>query len=264
MAGADPRDASCLPKEAPVPLALEGLAGMRLGVVAEWREALVPGPARELHAATLRALGAAGAELVEVSLATTRHAIACYYIVAAVEAASNLSRYDGARYGLRADEGARSLAASMSMTRRAGFGAEVQRRIVLGTWAHSAGWSARWHQKAARVRTKVAREFAAAFEQCDLLVGPTAPTPALRLGSHASDPSAMYACDALTTPVSLAGLPAASIPAGLVEIDGTRLPFGLQLVGPLEADQLVLAASRVAERIVCPERLRAPEPEDLP
>lgn len=264
MAGADPRDASCLPKEAPIPLALEGLAGMRLGVVAEWREALVPGPARELHAANLRALGAAGAELVEVSLATTRHAIACYYIVAAVEAASNLSRYDGSRYGLRADEGARSLAASMSMTRRAGFGAEVQRRIVLGTWAHSAGWSARWHQQAARVRTKVAREFAAAFEQCDLLVGPTAPTPALRLGSHASDPSAMYACDALTTPVSLAGLPAASIPAGLVEIDGTRLPFGLQLVGPLEADQLVLAASRVAERIVCPERLRAPEPEDLP
>jgi aspartyl-tRNA(Asn)/glutamyl-tRNA(Gln) amidotransferase subunit A len=263
MAGADPRDASCLPEPAPARVALEGLAGLRLGVVAEWSAALEPGPARELHESNLRALRATGAELVDVSLATTRHAIACYYIVAAVEAASNLSRYDGSRYGLRADEGARTLAASMSKTRRAGFGPEVQRRIVLGTWAHSAGWSARWHQQAARVRTKVAREFADAFEQCDLLVGPTAPTPALRLGAHASDPSAMYACDALTTPVSLAGLPAANIPAGLVEVDGIRLPFGLQFVGPLEADMLVLAASRVAERVACPERLVAPDTEGL-
>lgn len=261
MAGADARDASCLPMPSAAPIALDGLAGLRLGVVAEWRAALAPGPARDLHEANLSALRAAGAELVEVSLATTRHAIACYYIVAAVEAASNLSRYDGARYGLRADEGARTLLASMSATRRAGFGAEVQRRIVLGTWAHSAGWSARWHQQAARVRTKVAREFAAAFERCDLLVGPTAPTPASRLGAHAGDPAAMYACDALTTPVSLAGLPAASIPAGLVEVDGARLPFGLQLVGPLESDMLVLAASRVAERVVCPEPLLAPVEE---
>ena len=263
MAGADAHDASCIPGPAPRALALEELDGLRLGVVAEWRAALPPGPARELHEANLRALRDRGAELVEVSLATTRHAIACYYIVAAVEAASNLSRYDGLRYGLRADAGARTLAESMSMTRRAGFGAEVQRRIVLGTWAHSAGWSARWHQQAAKVRTKVAREFAAAFERCDLLVGPTAPTPAQRLGAHAADPVGMYACDALTTPVSLAGLPAASIPAGLVEVDGARLPFGLQLVGPLEADALVLAAARVAERIVCPTRLAAPEQEAL-
>jgi aspartyl-tRNA(Asn)/glutamyl-tRNA(Gln) amidotransferase subunit A len=179
---------------------------------------------------TLRSLGA---EVVEVSCPHFQYALAAYYLIAPSEASSNLARFDAVRYGLRVgDDGANSLEDVMSATREAGFGAEVKRRIMIGTYALSSGYYEAYYGQAQKVRTLIARDFAAAFERADVLVSPTSPFVAFGIGERIADPMAMYVNDLCTLPASLAGTPAISVPCGLSE----GLPVGLQIMAPALAD----------------------------
>lgn len=184
-----------------------------------------------------------GAEVVELSLPLTEYALPTYYLIASAEASANLARYDGVRYGLRLP--GQQVAQMMAATRTAGFGREVKRRIALGTFALSAGYYDQYYGKAQRVRTLIAREFEAAFREVDLIMGPTSPTPAFRLGEK-EDPIAMYLSDVFTLPSALAGLPAISIPGGKVE----GLPFGLQLIAPRLAEGKLLGAAHALEQVL--------------
>ena len=181
-----------------------------------------------------------------MSLPHTRYAVPTYYVVATAEASSNLARYDGVRYGIR-EPGDGSLRGMMAATRSTGFGDEVKRRILLGTYVLSGGYHEAWYGRALRVRGLLARDFARAFEEVDLICGPTSPAPAFPLGERLDDPLSMYLSDVLTAPASLAGLPALSVPCGFVE-EKSRLPVGLQIVGPRLSDARVLAAARVYQR----------------
>jgi aspartyl-tRNA(Asn)/glutamyl-tRNA(Gln) amidotransferase subunit A len=186
----------------------------------------------------------AGATIVEVSLPHTKYALPAYYIIAPAEASSNLARYDGVRYGLRnLPEGA-NLQDMYAATRAAGFGDEVKRRIMIGTYVLSAGYYDAYFTQASKVRTLIARDFDAAWESCDLLLTPTAPSAAFALGEKSADPIAMYLNDVFTVPSSLAGLPAMSVPAGL---DGQGLPLGLQVIGKALDEQGVLNAGLALE-----------------
>jgi len=261
MAGPDARDATCSPTALHESAPFKDLQGLVLGVPHEWRAALSDGPSRAAFEACVEAARAAGARIVELSLPLTRHAVSCYYLLATVEAASNLARFDGLRYGVRAAAHSSSLAASISSSRTQGFGAEVKRRIVLGTYALSAGHAEAWHTHAAKVRTLVCREFDEAWGACDALLGPTTPFPAIRLGERSNDPLSLYACDALTTPVSLAGLPAAALRTPLVEHEGGQLPTGAQVVTPHGADRLALRIAEVLETQLGTQALRSPAAE---
>jgi aspartyl-tRNA(Asn)/glutamyl-tRNA(Gln) amidotransferase subunit A len=240
MAGHDPCDSTSI--EAPiapvVAAAREGaeltsLAGVRVGVVRELGgEGYQAGVVASFEAAveTLRGLGA---EIVEVSCPNFDYALAAYYLIAPSECSSNLARFDGVRYGLRVgDDGANSLEDVMSITREAGFGAEVKRRIIIGTYALSSGYYDAYYGQAQKVRTLIARDFAAAFARADVLVSPTSPFVAFGIGERIDDPMAMYVNDLCTLPASLAGTPAISVPCGLA--DG--LPVGLQIMAPAMAD----------------------------
>jgi len=241
--GQDERDPSSLPEPPALPAVESGLRGARVGVPAE---VLGPGldpRVRAVVEGALAHLESLGAERVELSLPLSELAIPCYYVLATAEAASNLGRFDGVRYGMRRP-GDGTLAGMQAATRAAGFGAEVKRRILLGTFVLSRGYYEAWYGRATRVRAALVQEFRTAFESVDLIVGPTTPTPAFRLGERSADPLSMYLSDVLTVPASLAGLPAVSIPAGHVEVDGSTLPVGLQIVGPHGADAEVLAAAR--------------------
>jgi aspartyl-tRNA(Asn)/glutamyl-tRNA(Gln) amidotransferase subunit A len=201
----------------------------------------------------LTELERAGAKLREVSLPHTRHAIAAYYLIATAEASSNLARYDGVRYGRRA-AGDGSLTELYERTRSEGFGAEVKRRILLGTYVLSAGYYDAYYKKAQQVRTLLRRDFAAAFEVCDAIVLPTTPETAFRLGEKASDPLAMYLSDVFTVSANLAGLPGVSVPCGL----DAGLPVGLQILGrPLE-DASVLRIADAYQRITKHHLARPP------
>jgi aspartyl-tRNA(Asn)/glutamyl-tRNA(Gln) amidotransferase subunit A len=246
IAGHDPRD----PTSHPCPVddyaaALDaGVAGRRIGVVREWfGEGVDPAVAAQVRAALAR-LEAAGARLVDVALPTLVHAIPAYYVIAPAEASSNLARYDGVRYGHRAADPA-DLADLYTRTRAEGFGAEVKRRILLGTFVLSSGYYDAYYRQAQRVRRLIADDFVRAFAGVDLLAGPTAPTVAFRIGEKTTDPLAMYAADVNTVAVNLAGLPAISVPAGFV--DG--LPVGLQLAAPAFAEGRLLAAAAALERV---------------
>ncbi len=240
VAGHDPLDATSV--DTPVPDYLAALAGgarwLRVGVPDEYFvEGLDPEIERAVRAAVdvLRGLGAA---VERVSLPSTKHGIATYYIVAPAEASSNLARYDGVKYGLRVP-GGRDLIDMVSRTRAAGFGAEVKRRIMLGTYALSAGYYDAYYGQAQKVRTLVRREFEAAFARVDVIAAPTTPGVAFRHGEKA-DPLAMYLNDVFTIPASMAGLPAVSVPCGF---SGAGLPIGLQLIGrPLDEPTLLRAA----------------------
>jgi aspartyl-tRNA(Asn)/glutamyl-tRNA(Gln) amidotransferase subunit A len=176
-----------------------------------------------------------GADIVEVSCPSFDHALPAYYLIAPSECSSNLARFDGMRYGLRVgDDGSRSAEEVMSLTREAGFGPEVKRRIMLGTYALSAGYYDAYYGQAQKVRTLIIRDFAAAFDQVDVLVSPTTPTTAFRIGERVDDPMAMYLSDLCTIPANLAGNAALSVPAGLSDDDG--LPVGLQVMAPALAD----------------------------
>ncbi|WP_416907019.1 MAG: Asp-tRNA(Asn)/Glu-tRNA(Gln) amidotransferase subunit GatA [Polymorphobacter sp.] len=246
MCGHDPRDTTSL--DLPVPdfaAALSSdLRGKTIGIPREYRiDGLDPVIAR-LWDDGIAMLRQAGASTVDVALPHTKYALPAYYIIAPAEASSNLARYDGVRYGARVLPEGASLSDMYEATRAAGFGKEVQRRIMIGTYVLSAGFYDAYYTQAQKVRTLIARDFEAAFQSCDLLLTPTAPSAAFAFGAKA-DPLEMYLNDVFTVPSSLAGLPAMSVPAGL-SADG--LPLGLQLIGrPLE-EQTVLNAGLALEK----------------
>ena len=244
MAGFDPKDSTSVDR--PVPdyaAALTGdIRGLKVGLPREYRVDGMPSEIDALWQQGADWLRAAGAEVVEVSLPHTKYALPTYYIVAPAEASSNLARYDGVRYGLRrSGDGLNGLYES---TRGDGFGEEVQRRILIGTYALSAGYYDAYYLKAQKVRSLIARDFSSAFETCDVLLAPTAPSTAFGIGDKQDDPIAMYLNDVFTVPASLAGLPGISIPAGL---GGDGLPLGLQLIGRVFDEETVLRTAAVLE-----------------
>ena len=245
MAGFDPKDSTSL--DLPVPQWEAGLSsdlkGKRVGIPTEYRIDGVPAEIDALWNQGVEWLRDAGAEPVQISLPHTRHALPTYYIIAPAEASSNLARYDGVRYGLR-EMGAKTLDDMYAATRAAGFGAEVKRRIMIGTYVLSAGYYDAYFTKAQRVRTLIKRDFATAFESCDLILTPTAPSAAFALGEKSADPIAMYLNDVFAVPASLAGLPAMSVPGGL---DQHGLPLGLHLIGRELDEQGVLNAALAIE-----------------
>jgi aspartyl-tRNA(Asn)/glutamyl-tRNA(Gln) amidotransferase subunit A len=272
IAGHDPRDATSI--DAPVPpyseLVRQPLSGLRLGVV---REHFAEGLDAEVAAAVEQAISEfrkMGASIVNVELSHARYGIATYYIIAPCEASSNLARYDGAHYGHRTDEAAMTaeLAAEQQQARAAGdakklndidsplvrmyrrsraegFGAEVKRRIMLGTYALSAGYYDAYYLKALKVRRLIANDYAAAFDKCDMIIGPVAPTPAFKIGEKSDDPLAMYLVDLYTVGANLAGIPGISIPCGRSR---AGLPIGLQLQGPALAEDRLLRAAHMFQQ----------------
>ena len=246
MSGFDPKDATSL--DLPVPAWERGLSadlkGKRVGIPREYRVDNMPPEIDALWRQGIEWLKDAGAEIVEVSLPHTKYALPAYYIIAPAEASSNLARYDGVRYGLRdLPEGA-GLQDMYAATRAAGFGQEVKRRILIGTYVLSAGFYDAYYNQAQKVRALIARDFDDAWDRCDVLLTPTAPSAAFALGEKSADPIAMYLNDVFTVPSSLAGLPAMSVPAGL---DTQGLPLGLQIIGKALDEQGVLNASLAIE-----------------
>ena len=241
IAGPDPYDATSVdrPVAPVVAAAREGargdLAGVRVGVVKQFdRDGYQNGVLDQFHKAVDH-LQSLGATVVEVDCPHFDDALAAYYLILPCEVSSNLARFDGMRYGLRVgDDGTHSAAEVMALTRAAGFGPEVKRRIILGTYALSVGYYDAYYVQAQRVRTLIAQDFSKAYEQCDVLVSPTTPTTAFKLGDKVSDPLAMYNFDLCTLPLNLAGLCGMSLPAGLA--DDTHLPVGLQIMAPAFVD----------------------------
>jgi len=244
MAGHDPKDSTSAPL--PVPnyeKALTGdIRGLKIGIPKEYRVDGMPAEIEALWQQGIAWVREAGAEPVEVSLPMTKYALAAYYIIAPAEASSNLARYDGVKYGLRVPGG--SLDEMYELTRAEGFGAEVRRRVLIGTYVLSAGYYDAYYLKAQKVRALIARDFAQAFEKLDCLLTPTAPSAAFAIGEKQDDPIAMYLNDVFTVPANLAGLPALSVPAGL-SADG--LPLGLQVTGRAFDEETVLRVGEVLE-----------------
>jgi aspartyl-tRNA(Asn)/glutamyl-tRNA(Gln) amidotransferase subunit A len=228
MAGHDPKDSTSAPL--PVPdfaAALTGdIRGLRIGIPKEYRVDGMPAEIEALWQRGIDWIKAAGAAPVEISLPMTKYALATYYIIAPAEASSNLARYDGVRFGLRVPGD--TIDAMYENTRAAGFGAEVKRRVLIGTYVLSAGYYDAYYVRAQKIRTLIARDFHQAFERCDAILTPTTPSPAFALGEKQDDPITMYLNDVFTVPANLAGLPAISVPAGLSD-DG--LPLGLHVIG---------------------------------
>jgi len=244
MSGHDPRDSTSAP--VPVPdfeAALTGdIRGLRVGIPREYRVDGMPGEIEALWVQGVEWLRTAGAEPVEISLPMTKYALPTYYIIAPAEASSNLARYDGVRFGLRVEGD--SIDEMYELTRAAGFGAEVRRRVLIGTYVLSAGYYDAYYLKAQRVRTLIARDFVTAFEEVDCILTPTAPSAAFAIGEKSEDPIAMYLNDVFTVPANLAGVPVVSVPAGLSD-DG--LPLGLQIIGRAFDEETVLRAAEVLE-----------------
>jgi len=246
LAGHDPCDSTSSTRPAPDYLASveQDVKGLRLGMPREYFE--LEGLDAEVRAAVdgaCRAFETLGAKLVPLSLPHTKYALATYYLVAPAEASSNLARYDGVRYGLRVP--ARGLREMYAQTRDRGFGPEVKRRILLGTYALSAGYYDAYYLKAQKVRTLIRRDFDAAWDKVDVIVSPTSPAPAFRLGEKVDDPLAMYANDVFTLPCNLAGLPGMSLPCGFAR---SGLPIGLQILGKHFDEATVLRVGRAFER----------------
>jgi aspartyl-tRNA(Asn)/glutamyl-tRNA(Gln) amidotransferase subunit A len=241
IAGHDPRDSTSI--DAPVPDVVaaarfgaeQDLTGVRIGVVTELQGEGYQSGVLESFRAALQVLTDRGAEVVEVSCPHFSYALGAYYLILPSEVSSNLARFDAMRYGLRVgDDGTHSAEEVMAMTRDAGFGPEVKRRIMIGTYALSSGYYDAYYGQAQKVRTLIARDFAAAYEKVDVLVSPTTPTTAFALGEKVDDPLAMYLFDLCTLPVNLAGVGAMSVPSGLSADDG--MPVGLQIMAPALAD----------------------------
>jgi aspartyl-tRNA(Asn)/glutamyl-tRNA(Gln) amidotransferase subunit A len=246
MVGRDECDATSLhfPHEIELPSA-ERLDGVTFGVPGELTGEGIEAGVLDAFNASLEQARALGAQVREVALPHAPHALSAYYVIAPAEASSNLARFDGVRYGLRAHH-PEDLLDMYTRTRHDGFGAEVKRRIMLGTYALSSGYYDAYYGRAQRVRTKIAEDFATVFAQVDLIVTPTAPTVAFKLGEKTADPLAMYLNDYCTVPMSLAGIPAISIPCGLSE----GLPVGLQIAGPAFSENRLLAAAHALEQAI--------------
>jgi aspartyl-tRNA(Asn)/glutamyl-tRNA(Gln) amidotransferase subunit A len=245
MAGHDPRDSTSVPR--PVPdyaKALSGdIRGLRVGIPKEYRVEGMPAEIEMLWRQGIAWMKDAGAELRDISLPHTKYALPAYYIVAPAEASSNLARYDGVRYGLRVE--GESLIEMYERTRGAGFGREVRRRVLIGTYVLSAGYYDAYYIKAQRVRARIAEDFKKAYEQVDVILTPATPNAAFALGEKMDDPVTMYLNDVFTVPASLAGLPGISVPAGL---NAEGLPLGLQLIGRAFDEETLLCAAQVLEK----------------
>ncbi len=244
MAGHDDKDTTCVDR--PVPdyeaALTRGVKGLRVGIPKEYRVDGMPAEIDALWTKGVEWLKAAGAEIVDVSLPNTKYALPTYYIVAPAECSSNLARYDGVRYGLRVE--GKDITDMYEKTRAAGFGAEVRRRVLIGTYVLSAGYYDAYYLKAQQVRTLIARDFAEAYRTCDVLLTPTAPSAAFAIGEKTADPLSMYLNDVFTVTVNLAGLPGISVPAGLSR-DG--LPLGLQLIGRAFDEETLFRAALALE-----------------
>jgi aspartyl-tRNA(Asn)/glutamyl-tRNA(Gln) amidotransferase subunit A len=249
IAGHDPLDSTSI--DAPVPPVAEAariadVSGLRVGVVKELSgEGYQTGVEQRFHEA-VELLAKLGADVIEVSCPHFVYALPAYYLIAPSECSSNLARFDGMRYGLRVgDDGTRSTEEVMALTRAAGFGPEVKRRIMLGTYALSSGYYDAYYGQAQKVRTLITRDFDRAFESVDVLVSPTTPTTAFTIGERVDDPMAMYLADLCTIPANLAGNAAMSLPCGLAPEDG--LPVGLQIMAPTLADERVYRVGAAVE-----------------
>ncbi len=247
MAGFDPKDGTSLQLDVPKWEAglSASLAGLRVGIPKEYRVENMPEEIEALWQKGIDWLKDAGATIVEVSLPHTKYALPAYYIIAPAEASSNLARYDGVRYGIRDLPAGSGLQDMYAATRADGFGPEVKRRIMIGTYVLSAGYYDAYYTQAQKIRTLIARDFEKAWETCDVLLTPTAPSAAFALGEKSADPIAMYLNDVFTVPSSLAGLPAMSVPGGL---DKQGLPLGLQIIGKPLDEQGVLNAGLAIEQ----------------
>lgn len=247
MAGHDAKDSTSA--NLPVPnfeaVIGQSIKGLRIGIPKEYRmDGMNPEILREWQKGEAM-LRDAGCEIVDVSLPHTHYALPTYYIIAPAECSSNLARYDGVRFGLRVMDEGDSLNDMYEKTRAAGFGAEVKRRILIGTYVLSAGYYDAYYKKAQRVRALIARDFAQAFEKCDVILTPTAPSDAFVIGEKQDDPVAMYLNDVFTVPTSLAGLPGIAVPTGL---SATGLPLGLQLIGRMWDEETLFKTAEVIER----------------
>ncbi|MGW3895376.1 Asp-tRNA(Asn)/Glu-tRNA(Gln) amidotransferase subunit GatA [Micromonospora profundi] len=253
IGGHDPRDSTSIPQPVPDVVAAAkfgatgDLTGVRLGIVSEFvGEGAEPGVMAAFRE-SVDALAKLGAEIVEVSCPTFAYALPAYYLIAPSECSSNLARFDGVRFGLRVgDDGNRSLEEVMSMTREAGFGPEVKRRIMIGTYALSSGYYDAYYGQAQKVRTLITRDFTAAFEQVDALISPTTPSVAFPIGARTADPYQMYLADLYTIPTNLYGGPGISVPCGLSE----GLPVGLQVMAPTMADDRMYRVAAALESAV--------------
>jgi aspartyl-tRNA(Asn)/glutamyl-tRNA(Gln) amidotransferase subunit A len=245
IAGHDPRDSTSANVEVPDYLAglEDGVRGLRVGVVTELAEEGIDPSIQEVVKKTIVGLEEAGAEVGEVSLPHSRYGLAAYYIIAPAELSSNLARFDGVRYGYRSPD-ASGVHEMYRQTREEGFGDEAKRRIMLGTYALSSGYYDAYYAQAQKVRTRIVEDFREAFSQYDVLVSPTSPSVAFEIGSKTNDPLAMYAQDVCAVPVSLAGIPAISVPGGLS--DG--LPVGVQLMSNHFTEPMLLRAARAVEQ----------------
>ncbi|MFZ2447241.1 MAG: Asp-tRNA(Asn)/Glu-tRNA(Gln) amidotransferase subunit GatA [Syntrophobacteraceae bacterium] len=256
ISGYDRRDSTSV--DLPVPdfraALAEPIRGLRLGIPKEY---FIEGTAPDVSEAVRRAVDTCrglGAEIVEVSLPHTEYGIAAYYIIAPAEASSNLARYDGVKYGLRTG-GTKDLLEMYRRSRSKGFGAEVKRRIMLGTYVLSAGYYDAYYKKASQVRTLIRRDFLNAFEKCDALLAPVSPIPAFKIGEKSDDPLQMYLSDVFTLPASLAGIPGISVPCGFTS---DNLPVGLQILGPHFREDLILRIAHQFEQAT-PFHLQRPE-----
>ncbi|MHC1741452.1 MAG: Asp-tRNA(Asn)/Glu-tRNA(Gln) amidotransferase subunit GatA [Syntrophobacteraceae bacterium] len=256
IAGHDLRDSTSVNR--PVPSYRKDLnrsvRGMKLGVPKEYFIEGMDAQVAETVRKAMQVLEGLGAELVDVSLPHTEYAVAAYYIIAPAEASSNLARYDGVKYGLRVPD-SKDLISMYRQSRSRGFGPEVKRRIMLGTYVLSSGYYDAYYRKASQVRTLIRRDFEQAFEQCDALLAPVAPIPAFRLGEKTDDPLQMYLSDALTLPASLAGIPGLSVPCGFTD---EGLPVGLQVLGPYFSEERILQIAYQFEQNTEHHHRRAP------
>ncbi len=246
MAGHDPRDSTSI--DAPVPDYLAsikcGVEGLTIGIPREYFIEGVDGDVEEAVRSAIDLLKAMGAKVVDVSLPNTQYATSVYYLVATAEASSNLARYDGVKYGFRVEE-AKGLMEMYCKTRDAGFGSEVKRRIMLGTYALSSGYYDAYYKKASQVRTLISRDFDEAFKECDVMVTPTAPTTAFKVGERTEDPLTMYLSDIFTISANLAGIPAISLPCGF---SSENMPIGLHFITPSLDEATVLRTAYAFEQ----------------
>ena len=244
IAGHDPQDSTSLNEQVPDYIAKLGndLSGVRLGVPKEYMIEGIDPQVKGAIDAAVEQMNSLGAEIVDVSLPHTDYAVAVYYILATAEASANLARFDGVRYGYRA-ENPRDMLDLYGRTREQGFGPEVKRRIILGTYVLSSGYYDAYYLRAQKVRELIRRDFAEAFEKVDALISPTSPVPAFKLGERTADPLQMYLADIFTIAANLAGICGISVPCGFTEVDGHRLPIGLQLLGkPLDEARILQIA----------------------
>ena len=249
IAGHDPKDSTSAPGSVPDYLADldRPVKGLRIGIAREYDHAAGVDPqVKSAVDAALRVYRDQGAELIDISLPHTGYGIAAYYVIAPSEASSNLARYDGVHFGHRTKEPVRDILELLSKSRAEGFGEEVQRRIMIGTYALSKGYGERLYLNALKVRALIRQDFDRAFEKCDVVVCPTSPTPAFKIGEKSDDPLAMYLADVFTVTCNIAGIPGVSIPCGFTTGD-KPLPIGLQLLGPAFGEERLLRAARMYE-----------------